>query len=109
MRTGHEYIADMLETLEMPGVVAVTIFEHLQDELGREFLPDSVRRMLERRIAKWRALHGEDKKVFFRQRHLRRFRISLSPTASASPSPAALTLTASTIFGWLAAAVSMCE
>jgi hypothetical protein len=53
MRTGHEYIADMLETLEMPGVVAVTIFEHLQDELGRELLPDSVRRMLERRIAKW--------------------------------------------------------
>jgi hypothetical protein len=42
----------VLETLETPGVVAVTIFEHLQDELGRELLPDSVRRMLERRIAK---------------------------------------------------------
>ena len=36
---------------------------------ARTLLPDSVRRTLERRIARWRALHGEDKEVFFPQRH----------------------------------------
>src|SRR5208337_5406249 len=50
-------------------IMAVTIFEELQDELGSEVLPDSVRRTLERRIAKWRALHGADKEIFFPQRH----------------------------------------
>jgi hypothetical protein len=59
----------VLEMLAIPGVMVVTIFEDLQDELGMEVLPDSVRRTLERRIAKWRALHGEDKEVFFPQRH----------------------------------------
>ena len=53
-------------------------------KLGPDVLPDSVRRTLERRIAKWRALHGGDKEVFFPQRHdpaVRRFRISPSPKA----------------------------
>ena len=59
----------VLEMLEIPGIMAVTIFEDLQDELGLDILPDSVRRTLERRIAKWRALHGDDKEVFFPQRH----------------------------------------
>jgi hypothetical protein len=59
----------VLEMLKIPGVMAVTIFEDLQDELGPDVLPDSVRRTLERRIAKWRALHGADKEVFFPQRH----------------------------------------
>ena len=59
----------VLGMLEVPGVMAVTIFEDLQDELGPEVLPDSVRRTLERRIANWRALHGQDKEVFFPQRH----------------------------------------
>ena len=59
----------VLEMLDIPGVMAVTIFEDLQDELGPDVLPDSVRRTLERRIAKWRALHGGDKEVFFPQRH----------------------------------------
>ena len=57
------------EMLGIPGVMAVTIFEDLQDELGPDALPDSVRRTLERRIARWRALHGGDKEVFFPQRH----------------------------------------
>jgi hypothetical protein len=48
----------VLEMLKIPGIMAVTIFEELQDELGAEILPDSVRRTIERRIAKWRALHG---------------------------------------------------
>jgi hypothetical protein len=59
----------VLEMLAIPGVMAVTIFEDLQDELGQDVLPDSVRRTLERRIAKWRAHHGADKEVFFPQRH----------------------------------------
>jgi len=59
----------VLEMLAIPGVMAVTIFEDLQDELGPDVLPDSVRRTLERRIARWRALHGGDKEVFFPQRH----------------------------------------
>ncbi|WP_084570366.1 IS21 family transposase [Methylosinus sp. PW1] len=72
-RTRADPLADIwprvLEMLAVPGVMAVTIFEDLQDELGPEVFPDSVRRTLERRIAKWRALHGADKEVFFPQRH----------------------------------------
>src|SRR6202795_22036 len=59
----------VLEMLKIPGMMAVTIFEDLQDELGPEVFPDRVRRTLERRIARWRALHGEDKEVYFPQRH----------------------------------------
>ncbi|ESW94769.1 hypothetical protein X769_31735 [Mesorhizobium sp. LSJC268A00] len=55
--------------LWIPGGMAVTIFEDFQGELGLDALPDSVRRTLERRIAKTRALHGGDKEVFFPQRH----------------------------------------
>ncbi len=51
------------------GIMPVTVFESLQDELGPEVVPDSVRRSLERRVASWKALHGEDKEVFFPQRH----------------------------------------
>jgi hypothetical protein len=72
-RTRTDPLADVwprvLEMLGIPGVMAVTIFEDIQDELGLDALPDSARRTLERRIAKWRALHGEDKEVFFPQRH----------------------------------------
>ena len=59
----------VLEMLNIPGMMAVTIFEDLQDEVGPEVFPDRVRRTLERRIARWRALHGEDKEVYFPQRH----------------------------------------
>lgn len=51
------------------GLLAVTIFETLQEDYGPEAVPDRVRRTLERRIAAWRALHGEDKEVYFPQRH----------------------------------------
>ncbi len=60
----------VLELLNGPaGLMAVSIFETLQEEFGEEVVPDSVRRTLERRIADWRALHGPDKEVFFPQRH----------------------------------------
>jgi hypothetical protein len=109
MRTGQEYIADMLETLEMPGVVAVTIFEHLQDELGRELLPDSVRRMLSnvasqngvaftartRRFSSVSAISGAFGFHCRRRppRHRRRRPLPLPPLS---------------FFGWLAAAGSTC-
>jgi len=51
-----------LEMLNGPaGLMAVSIFETLQEEFGSDAMPDSVRRTLERRIADWRALHGPDK------------------------------------------------
>src|SRR5450830_725206 len=72
-RTRRDPLADVwprvLEMVKISGIMAVTIFEELQDELGTDAVPDSVRRTMERRIAKWRALHGEDKEVFFPQRH----------------------------------------
>ena len=58
---------EMLKAI--PGIMAITIFEVLQEEYGPDEVPDSIRRTLERRVAKWQALHGEDKEVFFPQRH----------------------------------------
>jgi len=87
--------------------MAVTIFEDLQDELGPDAVPDSLRRTLERRIAKWRALHGADKQVFFRSvttPAVRRCPTSPPPIVFASPSPASIFRIASIISGWPAAA-----
>jgi hypothetical protein len=58
-------IVPMLEAA--PGVRAVAIFEELcrrRPEIG-----PGVRRTLERRIAKWRALNGPNRDVIFRQEH----------------------------------------
>jgi len=57
------------ELLKIDGIIAVTIFETLQDEFGEEAVPDAIRRTLERRIARWRALHGGEKEIFFPQHH----------------------------------------
>jgi hypothetical protein len=50
-----------------PGIRAVTIFE----EITRRYpeLPRGVRRTLERRIRAWRAKHGPERDVIFRQVH----------------------------------------
>ena len=51
-----------------PGIRAVAIFEEMMrrhPELG-----EGVRRTLERRIRAWRALHGEEQEVIFRQTHV---------------------------------------
>src|SRR5689334_879560 len=50
-----------------PDLMAVTVFEALQDEFGPHAVPDGVRRTIERRVAKWRALNGPDREVFFPQ------------------------------------------
>jgi hypothetical protein len=57
------------ELLKIEGILAVTIFETVQDEFGEDAVPDGVRRTLERRIARWRALNGGEKEIFFPQRH----------------------------------------
>jgi transposase InsO family protein len=58
-------VVPMLEAA--PGVRAVAIFE----EISRRHLdlPTGVRRTLERRVARWRALNGPSRDVMFRQEH----------------------------------------
>ena len=51
-----------------PRLKAKTLFEWLQDAYPGKF-PDSTRRTFERRVSKWRALHGPAKNVFFSQQH----------------------------------------
>lgn len=57
------------ELLKIEGILSVTIFETVQDEFGEDVVPDGVRRTLERRIARWRALNGSEKEIFFPQHH----------------------------------------
>ena len=58
-------IVPMLETA--PGIRAVAIFEEIcRRDPG---IALGVRRTLERRIARWRALNGPDRDVIFRQEH----------------------------------------
>jgi hypothetical protein len=60
-----EEIVPMLEAA--PGLLAVTVFEEMRRR-HPDFDP-GVRRTLERRIRSWRAVHGPEKEVIFRQRH----------------------------------------
>lgn len=57
------------ERLEIePLLKAKTLFEWLQGSDSGEF-PDSTRRTFERRVNKWRSLHGPGRTVFFSQEH----------------------------------------
>ena len=64
-------LVDIFESEVVPmliaasGLRAVAIFEEMQRR--HPDLPDGVRRTLERRIRSWRALHGPDQDVIFRQ------------------------------------------
>ena len=60
-----EEVVPMLE--HAPHLRAVTIFEELL--LRRPQLPHSVRRTLERRVRRWRAVHGPEQEVIFAQSH----------------------------------------
>lgn len=51
-----------------PKLKANTLFEWLQLAYPSDF-PDSTRRTFERRVSKWRSLHGPGKTVFFEQVH----------------------------------------
>lgn len=50
-----------------PGLRAVAVFEEIQRR--HPTVGDGVRRTLERRIRAWRAVHGPDQEVIFRQTH----------------------------------------
>lgn len=50
-----------------PGLRAIAIFEEMR--LRHPELDPGVRRTMERRIRAWRALHGEEQEVIFRQVH----------------------------------------
>ena len=50
-----------------PGLRAVAVFEEIRRR--HPDLPDGVRRTLERRIRSWRAVHGPERDVIFRQVH----------------------------------------
>ena len=52
---------------ESPGLRAVAVFEELRRR--HPDLPLGVRRTLERRVRRWRAVHGPEQEVMFRQRH----------------------------------------
>ncbi len=66
-------LADIFDTevvpmlLAAPGLRAVAIFEEMQRR--HPDLGSGVRRTLERRIRSWRALHGAEQEVIFRQVH----------------------------------------
>jgi len=51
-----------------PGLRAVAVFEEMQRRHPE--LDASVRRTMERRIRAWRAIHGPDQEVIFRQTHV---------------------------------------
>jgi transposase len=61
--------AQIVAMLEMaPGLEAKTIFERLCEREDASFTEGQLR-TLQRRIKKWRALHGPDKEVMFAQEH----------------------------------------
>ncbi|MEP3477817.1 MAG: hypothetical protein ABJZ55_01080 [Fuerstiella sp.] len=60
---------DVQQRLEVePRLKAKTLFEWLQQSHPSQF-PDSTGRTFERRVNKWRSLHGPGKTVFFSQEH----------------------------------------
>jgi len=52
-----------------PALSPTTLLEYLQDKYDVESFPNSRLRTLQRRVKKWKALHGKAKEVMFLQRH----------------------------------------
>ncbi|MCP4319859.1 MAG: IS21 family transposase [Hyphomicrobiales bacterium] len=52
---------------EQPRLNATTLFEDLQDRYPGRY-PNGRKRTFQRRVKRWKALHGPDKEVMFRQR-----------------------------------------
>lgn len=73
-RTRKDPLEPVWETIVVPilaadeGITVVGIFDHLCEYHTDKFSPGS-RRTLERRIRKWRCLHGPNKNVVFLQTH----------------------------------------
>jgi len=59
-------LVPMLE--QSPRLQARTLLDYLQDRYDDQF-PDKQLRTLQRRVQSWRALHGPEKEVIFRQNH----------------------------------------
>lgn len=51
-----------------PRLSPTTVLEYLQDKYPGQY-PDTVRRTLQRRIRTWKACHGEELEIMFRQEH----------------------------------------
>ena len=74
-RTRSDPFAEVWETevvpllRSAPDLKAITLLIRLQEAHPDQF-PDSMRRTLERRVSKWRALEGPGKEIFFPQQHL---------------------------------------
>jgi hypothetical protein len=72
-RTVADPLDGVWETLLLPileqdsSVQAITLLRHLQQQRPEDFQDDSIRRTLERRVRDWRALHGPEKDIIFRQ------------------------------------------
>ncbi len=66
---GQVWDGDVVPLLEgAPGLMAVTVLEELQRRHPGRF-GDSVLRTVQRRMRAWRALHGEEREIFFAQEH----------------------------------------
>lgn len=59
-------VVPMLEAA--PALMAITVLEELQRRHPGEFA-DSLLRTLQRRVRQWRALHGQEREIFFAQAH----------------------------------------
>lgn len=59
-------LVPMLEA--SPSLQAITLLEYLQDKYPDQYA-DSLLRTMQRRVKRWRALHGPKKEVMFRQQH----------------------------------------
>ena len=51
-----------------PNLLAITLLEKLQEDFPEEY-PDKLLRTLQRRLKKWKVLHGPKKEVIFNQEH----------------------------------------
>ena len=60
-------LVPMLEST--PGLQPLTLLEHLQSQYSEEQYPDKHLRTLQRRVKHWRAIHGPEKTIMFRQEH----------------------------------------
>ena len=52
-----------------PSLLPITLLEYLQEKYPSDY-PDKLLRTMERRVKAWKAIHGPEKEVMFRQNHV---------------------------------------
>ena len=63
------WVSVLLPMLEQePSLQAITLLEHIQTHYPDQY-DDKLLRTLQRRVKQWRATHGPDKAIMFRQQH----------------------------------------